>query len=110
MASIGLHASQFDHMDMGATSLLYRTQAVAPCTAVPPDLLGWSPAISAYKNSSMKPRMTETVQTKGEIVPTIAEIAPRLNITRAGEPAAMKTTCNQFTSRRWRGSSKTSCL
>ena len=48
----------------------------------------------------MNPIITETVQTRGAIVPTTPEMPPKLNITNAGDPAAMNTTCHQLTSLR----------
>src|ERR1700680_4633412 len=47
MACTGDHANQLHHTDTGATSLLYRTQAIAPYTEVPPALCGNSRAIPA---------------------------------------------------------------
>ncbi len=47
MASTGDHASQLHHTDSGAMNFEYRAQAIAPYTETPPDLFGYSPAISA---------------------------------------------------------------
>src|ERR1700738_3958041 len=47
MACTGDHANQLHQTDTGATSLLYRTQAIAPYTEVPPALCGDRPGISA---------------------------------------------------------------
>ena len=47
VACTGDHANQLHHTEMGAMTLLYLTQAMAPYTEVPPDLLGNNPAISA---------------------------------------------------------------
>jgi hypothetical protein len=47
MACTGDQANQLHHTEMGAMSLLYLTQAMAPYTEVPPDFSGNKPAISA---------------------------------------------------------------
>src|SRR5690349_5744612 len=43
--------------------------------------------------------MIEIVQTRGEILPTVAAIAPTENNTRAGVPAANQKACVQFSVR-----------
>src|SRR3984885_2860254 len=47
VACTGDQANQLHHTEMGAMILLYLTQAIAPYTEAPPDLLGNNPAISA---------------------------------------------------------------
>src|SRR5919199_6047076 len=98
MASTGVHASQLHHSDTGAAGLMYRIHAVAPWTAVPPDLRGCSPAISAKMNASTKPISTETVQTTTATGPVSAEIPPIENSTSAGTPAATKNAPSQLMS------------
>src|ERR1700758_1315845 len=88
MACTGDQANQLHQTETGATSLLYRTQAIAPYTAVPPALLGKSPAISAKVIDWMKPSPIETIHTTHEGRPTVAATAPMENSTSGGTPLA----------------------
>jgi hypothetical protein len=48
----------------------------------------------------MKPMMMEITQTIGEMLPTVAAMAPTVNNTSAGVPAANQKACFQSMSRR----------
>src|SRR5699024_9199884 len=77
----------------------YGSQAIAPYTDVPPDLLGYRPAISAYVADCTIPKVTERVHTSQETAPTVAEMSAIESRTSAGTPLAIQTAPFQET---WR--------